>query len=110
MWCTREWSLGACPKLHGTTKERSEAAAGLEVGIRRQTGNLPNHRLLGLMGENVGFDSSGGLPEDGHEVRLRKVQTGPELDCVARRFADEEVEGGNLDTLISAHCKTGCDR
>ena len=74
-----------------------------------------------------------------HEVRLRKVQTGPELGwaSLAQRAADEEVpltvnvafaqvtnrsaaatmkgcnhavEGGNFEVLISAHCKRGCDR
>ena len=55
-----------------------------------------------LMGENVGFDrdllsrsicATGGLPEVSHEVRLRKVQTRPELGwaSLAHRVADEEV-------------------
>ena len=55
-----------------------------------------------LMGENVGFDrdlllrsicAAGGLSVVSHEVRLRKVQTGPDLGCasLAQRVADEEV-------------------
>ena len=55
-----------------------------------------------LMVENVGFDrdllfrcicEAGGLSVASHEVRLRKVQTGPDLGCasLAQRVADEEV-------------------
>ena len=71
-----------------------------------------------------------------HEVRLRKVQTGPELGMasLAQHIAEEEVssavnaadaqettkganasmkgeiEDGNFDVLISARCKMGFDR
>ena len=54
------------------------------------------------MGENVGFDrdllsmsitAAACLPAISHEVRLRKVQAGPELGwaSLAHRIADEEV-------------------
>ena len=98
-------------------------------------------RLDELMGENVGFDRDlmsrsicACLSEISPEVRLRRVQTGPELGMasLAQRIAEEEVssdsecslctirsatastkggksliEGGNFHVLISARCRMG---
>ena len=84
--------------------------------------------------------SGGGCLSDvSHEVRLRKVQTGPELGMasLAQRIVEEEessdsecsrcpgddqrckcfmqgarseIEGGNFDVLICARCRMGFDR
>ena len=103
-------------------------------------------RLDELMGESVGFDrdllsrsicASGGVSVVSHEVRLRKVQTGPEfamaLGSALRRMCPQTVsaayaqattrnaaasmkegkrliECGNFVVPISARCKMGFDR
>ena len=86
------------PKVHVATREnevKQQQDWRLVFVDRPETYGITD-RLDELMGENVGFDrgaSCACLSEISPEVRLRRVQTGPELGMasLAQRIAEEEV-------------------
>ena len=126
--------------LRSTTIERSEAAARLRlVFVDRPETYRITDCLDELTGENVGYDRdllSRSICATGRSARrcvcersrpdqnwagrawhnvlpTRKCPLTVNLafaQATNRSAAEHVIEGGNFDVLISAHCKTGCDR
>ena len=115
MWCTRKWSLSGSPKVVCNNSDvrvaprKNEVKQQLDgrlVFVDRPETERTTDCLDELMfGENIGNDrdllsrsvcasGSGRLSEVSHEVRLRKVQTGPELGMAS--LAQRIAEGGVL--------------